>query len=290
MADRIVCFVLCGGVGSRLEPLSTVEMPKQFLRLYGEGSMLSSTVARLAARPAGAAQIHLVASRSATGFLSMHLGAHRLDAGSVLLEPVRRDTGMAVAVATAHALRTYGDCLVLVTPSDHFIETSAAFWSSVEIGMDAAREGKLVVFGIRPTRPETGYGYIRARSRSSGHGLLEVKSFHEKPDRATAAAYLAAPDCFWNSGIFLFSAAALRDRYIVQSPKLWYAAASAVEGMTPDGGGQLLDPKAYAAALSISFDKAIAEGAAGLVMVPASFRWCDVGTWRSLVEVTLGRV
>ena len=290
MADRIVCFVLCGGVGSRLGPLSTDDMPKQFLQLYGGSSMLSSTVARLAARPAGAAPIHLVASRSASGLLSMHAGPRRFGADSILLEPIRRGTGLAVAVAAAYTLEKYGDGIMLVTPADHFIETDTEFWSSIETGVGAARAGRLVAFGIRPTRPEAGYGYIRAASSLSKQGIMNVKSFHEKPDMATAAAYLAARDYFWNIGIFLVGAAALRDRYISEDPQLWRAALRAVKGMTSSDGGLLLDPKAYAAAPSISFDRAIAERTRGLAMVPASFRWCDVGTWRSLVEVTLGRV
>src|SRR5918994_4138909 len=160
MAERIVSFVMSGGVGSRLWPLSREDNPKQFHDLSGDGSMLVKTLRRLKARPAGDTPIFLIASERHADRVRTDIAALDLNGGGAIFEPVGRNTAAAVAVATLQSIAAYGeDALVLVVPSDHEISTERQFWETVEKGA-AARTGSLVVFGIKPTQPETGYGYI----------------------------------------------------------------------------------------------------------------------------------
>ena len=186
MSERIACFVMSGGIGSRLWPLSREDNPKQFHDLSGDGSMLLKTVRRLKARPAGNAPVNLIASEKHAERIRADLAGVGLDGGSVIFEPVGRNTAPAVAVAALHALREDSDALVLVVPSDHDIATDDEFWRTVEDGVGAARDGRLVVFGVRPTQPETGYGYIEVAGEASGKAI-PVARFVEKPDLATAA-------------------------------------------------------------------------------------------------------
>lgn len=285
MADAppIACFVMSGGVGSRLWPLSREDNPKQFHDLAGDGSMLAKTIRRLRARTAGDAPVHVIASERHAERVRDELGALELGGGRALFEPLGRNTAAAVAVAAAETLRTGGDGLVLVVPSDHEIATVAQFWETIERGVEPAQAGRLVVFGIRPTHPETGYGYIKA----AGEGAVrDVERFVEKPDLETARQYLAAGDFFWNAGMFLFRASAMRDAFEHLQPGIWSQAQAALDAATRDVSGAYLPTEAYAAIQSISVDYAIMEKTAGIAMVPASFRWNDLGSWQSLLEIS----
>src|SRR4051812_40239682 len=181
MADRIVSFVMSGGVGSRLWPLSREDNPKQFHDLAGDGSMLVKTLKRLAARPSGETPIFLIASEKHADRVHTDLAAIELSGGGAIFEPIGRNTAAAVAVAALHTLGRYGDGLVLVVPSDHEISTERQFWDTIEAGATAANDGKLVVFGIKPSQPETGFGYIEVDAAGEGP-LFDVSRFVEKPD------------------------------------------------------------------------------------------------------------
>ena len=189
MAERIVSFVMSGGVGSRLWPLSREDNPKQFHDLSGDGSMLVKTLKRLAARDEGETPIYLIASERHAGRVRDDLAAIDLAGGAAIFEPTGRNTAAAVAIAALQTISAYGDGIVLVVPSDHEISTQRQFWDTVERGVPAAAAGRMVVFGIRPTAPETGYGYIEAGAESSG--ISDVTRFVEKPDLKTAEGYLA---------------------------------------------------------------------------------------------------
>ena len=159
MPDRIVSFVMSGGVGSRLWPLSREDNPKQFHDLSGNGSMLARTVRRVKAWPGGETPIYLIASERHADRVISDIAPLGLNGGWPIFEPVGRNTAAAVAVATLQAIHEHGsDALVLVVPSDHEISTELQFWETVEAGKAAAERGNIVVFGIRPTHPETGYG------------------------------------------------------------------------------------------------------------------------------------
>ncbi|MER9289417.1 mannose-1-phosphate guanylyltransferase/mannose-6-phosphate isomerase [Mesorhizobium sp. M0510] len=283
MTERIVSFVMSGGVGSRLWPLSREDNPKQFHDLSGDGSMLAKTLRRLTARPEGETPIFLIAAERHADRVHADLAGLDLAGGGPLFEPTGRNTAAAVALATLRTLSEFGDSLVLVVPSDHEISTPRQFWQSVEAGTEAAREGRLVVFGIKPTQPETGYGYIEVAAESGG--TFDVSRFVEKPDIATAQSYLKAGNFYWNTGIFLFRAGAMRDAFIAFQPDIWQATEAAYKAATSDLSGLYMPLELYAAIPSNSIDYAIMERAKDIAMVPAGFRWNDLGSWQSLLDV-----
>ncbi|AFL49700.1 mannose-1-phosphate guanylyltransferase/mannose-6-phosphate isomerase [Sinorhizobium fredii] len=283
MAERISCFVMSGGVGSRLWPLSREDNPKQFHDLSGRGSMLLSTIRRLKARPAGDTSIHLIASERHAERVRADMAGIDLAGGRAIFEPVARNTAAAVAVAALETIAAHGDGLVLVVPSDHEISTERQFWETVERGVPAAGAGRLVIFGIPPSQPETGYGYIEA----TGEGdVRDVARFVEKPDLETAMAYVAAGIFFWNAGIFLFRASAMRAAFCRHQPEIWETAERAFAAAASEVSGAYLPQGLYSTIPSVSIDYAIMEHASDIAMVPASFRWSDLGSWQSLLDVS----
>ncbi|MER8567919.1 mannose-1-phosphate guanylyltransferase/mannose-6-phosphate isomerase [Mesorhizobium sp. M0924] len=283
MSERIVSFVMSGGVGSRLWPLSRQDNPKQFHDLCGDGSMLAKTLRRLTARPEGETPIFLIAAERHAERVHADLAGLDLAGGGPLFEPTGRNTAAAVALAALRTLSEFGDSLVLVVPSDHEIATPKQFWQSVEAGSLAALSGRLVVFGIKPTQPETGYGYIEVAAESGG--VFDVSRFVEKPDLATAQSYLSAGTFYWNTGIFLFRAGAMRDAFAAFQPDIWQATEAAYKAATSDLSGLYMPLDLYAAIPSNSIDYAIMERAKDIAMVPAGFRWNDLGSWQSLLDV-----
>lgn len=284
MPEPIVGFVMSGGVGSRLWPLSREDNPKQFHDLAGDGSMLARTLKRLTARPGGATPVYVIASERHADRVRDAIAPMELAGGGAIFEPVGRNTAAAVAVAALTSLKFHPGGLVLVVPSDHQIATDAEFWRTIEAGVPAASTGRLVVFGVRPHEPETGYGYIEVGAGAGG--VLDVTRFVEKPDRATAESYLAAGNFFWNTGIFLFDPASMRDAFLELRPDIWYAAERAFQTCVRDLSGTYLPLDAYLEVPSISIDYAVMERARGIAMVPASFRWNDLGSWQSLLDIS----
>ena len=282
MGERIACFVMSGGVGSRLWPLSREDNPKQFHDLAGKGSMLSKTVRRLKARGDGDTPVFVIASERHAARVRDDLAG--LDLAGAVFEPTGRNTAAAVAVATLRTLEAFGDALVLVVPSDHEISTDRQFWETVERGVPAAMEGRLVVFGIRPTHPETGYGYIEAGATAEA-GIADVSRFVEKPDLERAEAYLAAGNFYWNAGIFLFRAGTMREAFLRYQPEIWRGAEAACKGAAREVSGLYLPLGIYESIPSTSIDYAIVERLDRIAVVPASFRWNDLGSWQSLLDV-----
>lgn len=283
MAERIVSFVMSGGVGSRLWPVSREDNPKQFHDLSGDGSMLGKTLRRLMARPAGHTPVYLIAAEKHAERIRSEIAPLGLN-GCGIFEPSGRNTAAAVAVAALKTLSDYGDeALVLVVPSDHEISTDRQFWETVERGVPAAAIGKLVVFGIKPTHPETGYGYIEAADVVAH--VRNVARFVEKPDVQAATSFVNAGNFFWNSGIFLFRAGTMRNRFLELRPDIWKTVETAVASALHDVSGIFLPSGLYAKVPSISIDHAIMERTRGIAMVRASFRWSDLGSWRSLLDV-----
>ncbi len=284
----IVPVILSGGSGTRLWPLSRKSYPKQFLRLLGEQSLFQSTLARAAAvtdRPP------LVVTNQAHRFLA---GEQLREAGvadaTLLLEPAGRNTAPAIAAAALQlqAAGTADDTLLLVLPSDHAIADTEAFRQAVEAAAAAAAQGKLLTFGIRPHRPETGYGYIRAGHEAlpgSAGAVLPVAEFVEKPDGATARRYVESGDYYWNSGMFLFRA----DRYLAAlqelAPDILQACRQAVAAARQDLDFVRLDATAFAACPADSIDYAVMERTRDACVVPLDAGWNDVGAWSSLWEL-----
>lgn len=285
MTHRIVTFVMSGGVGSRLWPLSREDNPKQFHDLSGGGSMLLRTVRRMKARKGGETPVFVIASERHAERLLSDLAGIDLAGGGAIFEPKGRNTAAAVAIAALATLDAFGDDLVLVVPSDHEITTDAEFWESMDDGVEAALSGRLVVFGKQPTRPETGYGYIEATGPAPGRQHRDVVCFVEKPDAATAEHYLAHGGFYWNTGIFLFRASAMREAFLALQPQIWRAAEAAFRRAEKNLTGLYLPLEPYLAVPSISIDYAVMEHAADIAMVPARFRWNDLGSWQSLLDI-----
>lgn len=280
MNEQLACFVLAGGAGTRLWPLSRPDKPKQFHALSGGGSMLAQTVHRLKGRLLGAAPIFVMAAERHADLVHRECAGTDLAGGGVLFEPRGRNTAAAVALATLKTLDAFGDALVLVVPSDHEISTVGQFWETVESGVPAACAGRLVLFGIVPRYAETGYGYVEAGERRGD--VFDVWRFIEKPDLETAEDYLREGDFFWNAGIFLFRAATMRRAFLALQPAIWSAVEQAFQAAVETGEGLQL-PASYGDVAAISFDRAIVERASNLALVPAGFKWRDLGSWASLL-------
>lgn len=277
----IVPVILSGGSGTRLWPLSREAYPKQFLPLVGDDTMLQATWKRVAPI-AGAAPI-VVANQEHRFMAAEQLRECKVLPQALILEPVGRNTAPAIAIAALQALASGDDALLLVLPSDHVVRNEAAFHTAVKQAAIAAEGGKLVTFGIVPTAPETGYGYINARGSDN---VRPVERFVEKPDQATAQQYLASGQHFWNSGMFLFKAS----RYLVElrtlNPAMLMACETALERASRDADFIRLDADAFATCPSDSIDYAVMEKTRDAVVVPLDAGWSDVGSWSALWEVS----
>ncbi|MCF5937665.1 mannose-1-phosphate guanylyltransferase/mannose-6-phosphate isomerase, partial [Xanthomonas perforans] len=280
MSD-VLPIILSGGSGTRLWPLSRESYPKQFLPLVGDKSMLQSTWLR-AAPVAGHAPI-VVANEEHRFMAAEQLQQLGVKPSAILLEPKGRNTAPAIAVAALEATRDGADPLLLVLPSDHVIQNEAAFQAAVTLAATAAEQGKLVTFGIKPTAPETGYGYIKA---GAGTGASAVERFVEKPDLATAQSYLASGEYYWNSGMFLFRASRYLEELRKFHPAIADACQKAWENGKRDADFTRLDKDAFAASPSDSIDYAVMEKTADAVVVPLDAGWNDVGSWSSLLDVS----
>ena len=288
MTRRITPVILSGGAGSRLWPMSRAGYPKQFLALNGRQTMIQQTMARVQG-PLFTAP--LVICNNDHRFLVAEqirqIGCHDAE---IILEPVGRNTAPAAAIAALRTLQkddeSDQDPLLLIMASDHIIADTAGFLDAVELATAAARDGALVVFGIRPGHPETGYGYIKATTALGAHdGLLDVDQFVEKPDLSTAKSFLADGHYFWNSGIFLFSARHFLDELANHHPAIVTACQDAIANSTMDLSFRRLDHDAFAAATSQSIDYAVMEKTRQAAMVAVDIGWNDVGAWSALYDI-----
>jgi mannose-1-phosphate guanylyltransferase len=205
--------------------------------------MLVKTVERMAARTVGPASVFLVAADRHAKRIGFDLAGIDLNGGRGIYEPMGRNTAAAVAVAAHVTLAEFGDALVMVVPSDHEISTVEAFWQSVEAGVPAAMAGNVVVFGIKPSGPATGFGYIEAAGQNAGRSDLAVQRFVEKPDLETAKSYVAAGNFYWNAGIFLFRASVMQKAIADHAPDIWNAVKAALDAAEADELGTRLPPR-----------------------------------------------
>ena len=275
--------LLSGGSGTRLWPLSREAYPKQFLPLVGEDTMLQATWQRVAPLVGQAPPI-VVANETHRFLVAEQLRVVGAPAPHILLEPVGRNTAPAIAVAALQALAGGGDPLLLVLPSDHVVADVEAFRAAVAAAAEAAGNGALVTFGIVPTVPETGFGYIQADA--AGEGARRVLRFVEKPDAATAREYLAAGGYYWNSGMFLFRASRVLAELERFRPDIVAACRSAFEAARRDGDFVRLDAAAFGACPSDSIDYAVMERTDAAMVLPVDIGWNDVGSWSALWEVS----
>lgn len=281
--SKIHPVILSGGSGSRLWPLSRESLPKQFLALAGERTMLQETAARVMDE-ARFEPLTIIANQDHRFIIAEQLRAIGCDNATIVLEPVARNTAPAVAVAAQLAVGKDPDALVLVMPADHVIADAGAFRDAVACGEAAARSGALVLFGVEPDTPATGYGYIRRGGPLSGP-VHSVAGFVEKPDRATAEGYIASGDYVWNSGIFLLPARVYLDELAQYEPAALDAARAALEKAERDLTFLRLDRESFGQSPSISIDHAVMERTARAAVAPATFGWSDVGAWSALWEL-----
>jgi mannose-1-phosphate guanylyltransferase len=271
-------IIMAGGRGTRFWPASREGRPKQFLPLEGKESMLRRTGRRLEPL-AGAERIWIVTNAAHVDVARRHLP--EIPPGQVVGEPVGRNTAPCVALAAALVSREDPSGVLLIAPADHWIEDEERFRHTARFACDAARErGGLVTFGVVPTSPETGYGYIEAGDPVDPR-LRRVARFTEKPDRATAEAFLKSGRHFWNSGIFAWRADVFLEELESRHPEMVascrrIAAASDLEAALADH---------YCDLTSISVDYAVLEHSANVWVVPADFPWSDVGSWNALSEL-----
>ncbi|RJF94498.1 mannose-1-phosphate guanyltransferase [Oleomonas cavernae] len=277
----LVPVVLCGGSGTRFWPLSTDANPKQFLRLWQGKSLFQITIARLSGR--GAAPALIICNKVHEAEIRRQLAEIGAGEATILLEPERRDSAAAIAVAAAWVARRHGaDVPIGIFPSDQLIGDEAAFRHALDLAAILAREGRLVTFGITPDRPATEFGYVERAAPIAAHpGAFEVASFHEKPEAAVAAGYIASGRFDWNSGMFVFTAAGFLAQAEIHMKAILDAARLATTRAVEIGGAWHLDAEAFGQAEKKSIDYALFEHASGVATVPVACGWSDVGNWRS---------
>lgn len=272
--------IMSGGAGTRLWPMSRQARPKQFLPLTGARSLFQETVLRLSGENflpplviAGAGHLSLVEEQlSAIGVLP----------AQVLIEPMPRNTAAVAAVACAWTGRAHENALVLLSPADHHVADASAFRAAIMRGAAAASKGAIVTLGVKPTEPQTGFGYIETGA-SVADSVFEVAAFREKPDRATAERYVAGGRHFWNSGVFLFSPAAMDAELHAHAPSIRKTASAALAAGAARGRALTLDAGIFADCPSDSIDYAVMEKTRrAAVVAPVDAGWSDIGSWTAL--------
>jgi mannose-1-phosphate guanylyltransferase / mannose-6-phosphate isomerase len=277
--------ILSGGSGTRLWPLSRAMYPKQFIRFFNDQplSFLGQTTKRLLPT-AGFAAPTLLCNNDHRFLVADDLAIAGVQARAIILEPVARNTAAAIAVAALSVRAADPKAVMVVMPSDHAITDAARFADAVSRAAVVAATGKLVLFGIQPASPETGYGYIRKGGQLGGTepGAFKVAEFVEKPNLATAERYLSSGDYYWNSGIFVLHVQTFLDELLRLNPAILTAAEQSLAKATTELGFLRLDATAFAASPSISVDYAVMEKTTAAAMLPINVGWSDVGSWSSM--------
>jgi mannose-1-phosphate guanylyltransferase / mannose-6-phosphate isomerase len=282
MGKKIIPLVMCGGAGTRLWPASREVRPKQFLPLFGPRSTFQDTILRVS--DATLFERPIVITNNAYRFMvSEQLAEIGIEA-DILLEPMRRDSGPAIAAGAAFAETRASDAIVLALAADHVVRDNAAFVAACRDGLVAADAGRIVTFGVAPERAATEYGYIDPGEVVSGK-VRAVKQFVEKPDSAKAAEYVKR-GYFWNSGNFMFRASVLLDEYRSVDAGSVQAVSDAVTKAGRDLGFVTLDADAFGSAKAISIDYAVMEKTRHAAVVPVACGWSDVGSWHAVWELS----
>jgi mannose-1-phosphate guanylyltransferase / mannose-6-phosphate isomerase len=282
MPAQIVPVIMCGGAGTRLWPVSRESMPKQFVPLVGKDSTFQQVLERIA-DPELFGRPIVITNTDFRFVVAEQLRESAVEA-DIVLEPMRRDSGPAVAVSAVLAAARDRDALVLVLAADHVIRKPDEFRAACQRAAAAAAEGRIVTFGIEPTHPATSYGYIRPGEKLNGASARTVEAFVEKPDAATAANYVAQK-YLWNSGNFLFHAATMLAEIERFEPAMAEAAKAAVDGLTRDLDFLRLAGEPFARAPKKSIDYAVMQRTKLAAVVPTDLGWSDIGSWSSVWDV-----
>jgi mannose-1-phosphate guanylyltransferase/mannose-6-phosphate isomerase len=282
MTKRIIPLIMCGGAGTRLWPASREVRPKQFLSLFGERSTFQDTILRVS--DATLFERPIVITNMAYRFMVLEQLAGIGREADVVLEPMRRDSGPAIAAGAVFGEMRDKDAIVLALAADHVVRDTEAFVAACRQGLVGAESGRIVTFGVQPERAATEYGYISPGEVVSGE-VREVKKFVEKPDPAKAAEYIKA-GYFWNSGNFMFRASVLLDEYKHVDAASVQAVTDAVVKAGRDLGFVKLDAGAFGSAKAISIDYAVMEKTLHAAVVPVACGWSDVGSWHAVWELS----
>ena len=277
--SAIYPVILCGGSGTRLWPASRADQPKQFLKLIGETSSFQDTVLRVKDLP-GRAEIVVVTGEAMTAFVLAQTAEIGVEV-TVLIEPEARDSAPAVAAAAAYVQSRDPEGVALMLAADHYIAEPEIFAEAAVTAARAASAGWIVTFGVKPTSPATGFGYIRPGQALLDGSVSAVAAFVEKPDRATAERYVA-DGYLWNSGNFAFKAGMLLGELDAFEPTVSNAARACVAALKLDDGVARLDKAAFGQAAKISLDYAVMERTQKAAVVPAVFSWSDLGAWDAI--------
>lgn len=281
---RIIPVVLCGGSGSRLWPLSRIDTPKQFLKLMDNHTLLQKTVMRTM-DISGALEKELVVvtlnGMKAETIRQLHEISPNLTR-HVLGEPQARNTAAAVAYATLYVQQVFGDDVTIwILPSDHYVGNEAALSDALGKAIMAADDGYMATFGILPTRPDTGYGYMHKGDNLDIAGAYRVRKFIEKPNRETAIRLMESGDYLWNSGMHVFKASTVRDNYQLHAPMTWNTVRrSLAESLIEFKPSSFV----YGTVTEEPFEKAVMERAEKIAVIPCDPEWSDIGSWESLWE------
>jgi mannose-1-phosphate guanylyltransferase/mannose-6-phosphate isomerase len=279
VATKTIALLLSGGAGTRLWPMSTEAMPKQFLPLFGQRSLYQMTLARLA--EAGVDSIWVAANAAHGALLRDQATALGLPAPTLILEPARRDSAAAIAAGVAAILAAEGsDVTIAALPCDHMIGDVAGFGRTLSEAVALAALGYLGTFGIVPTAASPEFGYLQTGGRIDRHPTaLAVARFHEKPSKAMAETYLAAGQYLWNSGMFVFRGDVFAAEASAHMPDIWDDAQASVAGARREAGVLMLDAVRFEGIRKTSIDYALFELSQRVGVVPAAFDWSDVGNW-----------
>lgn len=287
MTSKVFPVILSGGSGTRLWPLSRTKSPKQLLALTDRETMMQKTALRVAepeARTLFEAPV-VVCNVNHGEAIERQLADVGVALNALILEPEARNTAAAAAVAALSVAAQAPQGLMLMLPADHHIGDVAGFRAAIARGVPEAEDGRLVTFGIVPSHAETGYGYIKQGEPSRHAGVFHVERFVEKPNRETAARYLAEGGYAWNAGIFLARVDGLLSEMARHSPDILEAATRAVDAGKRDAHRLRLDPARFSVAPNISFDYAVMEHTTKASLVPVSMGWNDVGSFAALWDV-----
>lgn len=285
-SPMIIPVILCGGSGTRLWPLSRESMPKQFLNLIGEETLLQATALRamLTAKVPADNIVTVTLSAMKDQVAEQYNAINPALSKHILSEPMPRNTSAAIAFAANYVKKTFGpDALMWILAADHHMSNIKALREALLTAIESALSDNLVTFGIKPSRAETGYGYIKTGAEQAVSGALSVTEFVEKPSHETAVAYIASGDYLWNSGMFLFKTDTVLNSYKKHDPRTLELIE---KSMSVAAYRQTIPSNVYIAITAQPFDTAIMEKETQLSVVPCDPKWSDIGSWESLWEVS----
>lgn len=282
----IIPVILAGGAGTRLWPMSREEKPKQFLNLSGQGTLLEETINRL--KSLGPEEIIIVSSVKYKKLSNDEIKKSGLK-GIVLAEPEPKNTAAAVLYAASYLKSKYDDPVMIVLPADHYIKNRTEFTSILKKGIELSLSGSLVTIGIKPSYPETGYGYIKTSMENNSSGLF-VEEFVEKPDLQKAVEYCKSDQYYWNSGMFLWKVSVIMKNFHQIMPEHYTAflplsELSHDEISSDSEEAMSLKKRIFSGIDSISIDYGIMEHAQNRMLIPADFGWADLGSWKAIDDI-----